>query len=143
MLHAPLSLSLFARERGFYCFPGFCFSRGKHSIAWKEIITSHASGRFKLAILKYVLTCCLINEVADANGLRRAIRPTEFFNIKKIAADFCSAQCTILGLQVSNLQKFASPFGQGTIIAKILLITTCPLLQIFTCFREHFENELC
>ena len=33
MLHAPLLLSLFARERGFYCFPGFCFSRGKHSIA--------------------------------------------------------------------------------------------------------------
>ena len=50
MLHAPLLLSLFARERGFYCFPGFCFSRGKHSIAWKGIITSHASGLFKLAI---------------------------------------------------------------------------------------------
>ena len=25
MLHAPLLLSLFVRERGFYCFPGFCF----------------------------------------------------------------------------------------------------------------------
>ena len=30
---------------------------------------------------------------ADANGLRRALRPTGFFNIKKMAADFCSAQC--------------------------------------------------
>ena len=65
MLHAPLSLSLFARERGFYCFPGFCFSRGKHSIAWREIITSRASGLFKLAILKYVLKFCLINKVRE------------------------------------------------------------------------------
>ena len=61
MLHAPLLLSLFARERGFYCFPRFCFSRAKHLIAWKEIFTSRASGPFKLALLKYVLKCCLIN----------------------------------------------------------------------------------
>ena len=93
MVHVPLLLSLFARERGFYCFPGFYFP-------WKEIIACRASGLFKLAILKYVLKCCLINKVhekrlttdmADANGLRRAIRPTGFFNIKKMAADFCSA----------------------------------------------------
>ena len=63
MLHAPLLLSLFARERGFYCFLGFCFSRGKHSIAWKEIITSRTSGPLKLAIL--VLKCCLINKVHE------------------------------------------------------------------------------
>ena len=31
--------------------------------------------------------------MADANGLQRAIRPTGFFNIKKMAADFCSTQC--------------------------------------------------
>ena len=31
--------------------------------------------------------------MADANGLQRAIRPTGVFNIKKMAADFCSAQC--------------------------------------------------
>ena len=99
MLRPPLLLPLLARVRGFYCFPGFCFSRGKHSIAWKEIITYRASGLFKLAILKYVL-CCLINinkrlttDMADANGLQRAIRPTGFFNIKKMAADFCNAQC--------------------------------------------------
>ena len=65
MLNAPLLLSLFARERGFYCFPEFCFSRGKHSIASKEIITSRASGLFKLAILKYVLKCCLTNKVHE------------------------------------------------------------------------------
>ena len=35
----------------------------------------------------------LTTYVADANGLQRAIRPTGFFNIKKMAADFCSAQC--------------------------------------------------
>ena len=64
MLHAPLLLSLFPRERGFY-FPGFCFSRGKHSIAWKEILTSRASGLFKLAILKYVLKCFLINKAHE------------------------------------------------------------------------------
>ena len=52
ILNRPLLLSLFAGEWGFYCFPGFCFSHGKHSIARKEIITSHASGYFKLAILK-------------------------------------------------------------------------------------------
>ena len=34
-----------------------------------------------------------MTDMADANGLQRAIRPTGFFNIKKIAADFCSAQC--------------------------------------------------
>ena len=65
MLHAPLLLSLFARKQGFYCFPGFCFSRSKHSIAWKEIITSRTSGLFKLAILKYVLRCCLISKVHE------------------------------------------------------------------------------
>ena len=65
MLHAPLLLSLFAQERCFYCFPGFCFSRGKHSIAWKEFITSCASGLFKLVILKNVLKCCLINKVHE------------------------------------------------------------------------------
>ena len=35
----------------------------------------------------------LMTDMADANGLQRAIRPTGFFNIKKTAADFCSAQC--------------------------------------------------
>ena len=54
MLHTPLLLSLFAWEQGFCRFPGFCFFRGKHSIAWKEIFMSCASGLFKPAILKYV-----------------------------------------------------------------------------------------
>ena len=31
--------------------------------------------------------------MADANGIQRAIRLTGCFNIKKMAADFCSAQC--------------------------------------------------
>ena len=35
----------------------------------------------------------LTTDMADANGLQRAIRPTGFFNIKKMAADFCSTQC--------------------------------------------------
>ena len=35
----------------------------------------------------------LTTDMADAKGLERAIRPTGFFNIKKMAADFCSAQC--------------------------------------------------
>ena len=65
MLYTPLLLSLFAQERGFYCFPGFCFSHRKHSIVLKEIITSSACGLFKLAILKYVLKCCLINKVHE------------------------------------------------------------------------------
>ena len=50
MLYAPLLLSLFAREQVFYRFLEFCFSHGKHSIAWKEIIKSRASGLFKLEI---------------------------------------------------------------------------------------------
>ena len=33
--------------------------------------------------------------MAGAKGLERAIRLTGFFNIKKMAADFCSAQCII------------------------------------------------
>ena len=35
----------------------------------------------------------LTTDMADANGLQRTIRPTRFFNIKKMAANFCSAQC--------------------------------------------------
>ena len=35
----------------------------------------------------------LMTNMADTNGLQRAIRPTRFFNIKKMATDFCSAQC--------------------------------------------------
>ena len=34
----------------------------------------------------------LTTDMADANGLKRPIRPTGFFNIKKMAVDFCSAQ---------------------------------------------------
>ena len=41
------------------------FSRQKHSIALKEIITSRAPGLFKLAILKYVLKSRLINKVHE------------------------------------------------------------------------------
>ena len=33
MLHTTLLLSFFTQKRGLYCFPGFCFSRGKYSIA--------------------------------------------------------------------------------------------------------------
>ena len=77
-------------------FRGFAFSLGKHSIARKEISTSRAYGLFKLAILKYVLRYMnkrLTTDMADANRLQRATRPTGFFIIKKITADFCSAQC--------------------------------------------------
>ena len=35
----------------------------------------------------------LTTDMADANGLQRAIRPTGFFNIKKMAADFCCTHC--------------------------------------------------
>ena len=34
----------------------------------------------------------LTTDMADANGLKIAIRPTGFFSIKKTAADFCNAQ---------------------------------------------------
>ena len=34
-----------------------------------------------------------MTDMADANELQRAIRPTGVFNIKKTAADFCSPQC--------------------------------------------------
>ena len=34
----------------------------------------------------------LTTDMADANGLQRAIRPTGFFNVKKMAANFCSAR---------------------------------------------------
>ena len=36
-----------------------------------------------------------MTDMADAKGLQRAIRPTGFFNIKKMAADFCSTQCIV------------------------------------------------
>ena len=34
----------------------------------------------------------LTTDMADTNGLQRAVRPTGFFNIKKMAADLCSVQ---------------------------------------------------
>ena len=34
-----------------------------------------------------------MTDMADANGLQRAITHTGFFNIKKMAAEFCSARC--------------------------------------------------
>ena len=48
---------------------------------------------------------CLMTDMADANELQRAIRPTGFFNIKIMAADFCSAQC-IMGNTGSLRQNF-------------------------------------
>ena len=36
---------------------------------------------------------CLTTDMADANELERAIRPTGFHNIKKMATNFCSTQC--------------------------------------------------
>ena len=49
MLPALLLLFWFEWEQGFSCFPGFCFSCGKHLIRWKGIIiSSHASVLFKL-----------------------------------------------------------------------------------------------
>ena len=35
----------------------------------------------------------LTTDIADANGLQRAIRLTGFFKIKKMATNFCNAQC--------------------------------------------------
>ena len=35
----------------------------------------------------------LTTDTTDANGLQRVIRPTGFFNIKKMATDFSSRQC--------------------------------------------------
>ena len=35
----------------------------------------------------------LSTDMVDANGFQRAIRLTRFFNINKMASDFCSAQC--------------------------------------------------
>ena len=44
--------------------------------------------------------------MADANGLQRPIRPTGFFNIKKMAADFCSAQCIMDNTGSSSVRNF-------------------------------------
>ena len=46
-------------------FWGFPFLVAKRLIAWKEVISSRASGIFKLAILKHILKCCLINKVHE------------------------------------------------------------------------------
>ena len=55
MLQAPLLLFWFARARDVYCFSGFAFLAEKN-IAWKGIISSRASVRFKLIIVKYILS---------------------------------------------------------------------------------------
>ena len=34
-----------------------------------------------------------MTDMADANGLQRAIRPTGFLNIKEMATDFGCVQC--------------------------------------------------
>ena len=38
MLHAPLLLSLFARERGFYCFQGFAFLEANIQLRGKKLL---------------------------------------------------------------------------------------------------------
>ena len=49
----------------------------------------------------------LTTDMADANGLQRAIRPTRFFNIRKTAADFCSAQCIMDNTgSLKTIEKF-------------------------------------
>ena len=47
----------------------------------------------------------LTTDMANANGLQRAIRPTGFFNIETLAADFCSAQCIMDNTGSLNRQR--------------------------------------
>ena len=58
----------------------------------------------------------LTTDMADANGLQRAIRPTGLFNIKKMTADFCSAQCimdntgSLISIDFGNFNPSFSPY---------------------------------
>ena len=70
-LYCPLS---FTRLRYCLCLHGsetsivfrdFAFLAASIQLHGKKIIMSHASGLFKLAILKYVLKCCLKNKVHE------------------------------------------------------------------------------
>ena len=57
----------------------------------------------------------LMTDMADANGLQRAIRPTGFFNIKKMAADFCSVQCIMAN--TGSLRSLSDNSGNRAAIA--------------------------
>ena len=62
----------------------------------------------------------LATDMADANGQQRAIRPTGFFNIKKMAAEFCSAQCIMDNTGSLRIPTFFVCFIQhpGNILAR-------------------------
>ena len=52
----------------------------------------------------------LTTDMAYVNGLQRAIRPTGFFNVKKMAADFCSAQCIMDNTGSLKIRCISSSF---------------------------------
>ena len=97
-------------------FRGFSFLAANMQLRGKKLLRLVLLVSLKLAILKNVLKCCLINkaryrnkrlttDMADANGLQRTIRPNGFFDIKKMAAHFCSTQCIM-----DNTGSLTGPF---------------------------------
>ena len=74
---------------------------------------------------------CLTTDIADANRLQRAVRPTRFFNIKKMAADCCSAQCIMDNVESLKSQKTSlyqwKPKNKGLVLFKIILLKSLGL----------------
>ena len=62
----------------------------------------------------------LTTDMADANGLQRAIRPTGFFNMKKMAADFCTAQCIMDN--TGSLKKLSAAIAESAVLFSYLTI---------------------
>ena len=69
---------------------------------------------------------CLTTDMADANRLRRAVRPTGFFNIKKMAADLCSVQCIMDN--TGSLRVMSRIAHRGGPHYSMTGITNCPHL---------------
>ena len=90
-------------------------------------------------------------DMAYANRLQRAIRPTGFFNIKKMAADYCSAQCIMNNTESLNITAVCSvkPLNRHPCLccAMALKFPQC-VVTFFSAFTsipkpELFDWKLC
>ena len=73
----------------------------------------------------------LTTDMADASALQIAIRPTRFFNMKKMAADFCSAQCIM-----DNTGSLIMPL-LSKLVHNFLSIIQDHNVPITVCFNIH------
>ena len=76
-------------------------------------------------------------DMVDANRLQRAIRPTRFFNIKKMTADFCSTQC-----DMDNTGSLTFIFGPGFMVLRVFQYFAKQNLEFIQLCLTSFNGTL-